>query len=161
MSTRESISNSHFNALEAIAARTHALLVEIEKHDELQWRIYDLFRQDQWRVCDYFWRKAPDINPEECHALHEELRDAIDSSNKTVAGIILESIVSNDVVTQIFQTAKELLDRLLLNQEQQLVLYSMHDKNFSRHISVFHASLKKNITMTNEMIVDLRTKVYN
>lgn len=162
MPAGESTNTSHFDKLDTIAARTHALLVEIVKHDELQWRIYDFFRHhdpDQWRVCDYFWGKAPDMNLKEYHALHKTLRAAIYNSDKIVAGIILKSNVLNDVATQIFQATKELLDFLLLNQEQQLVLYSTHLTDISKHVSFFQASLKMNITITNKMIIDLRTKV--
>lgn len=163
MPAGESTNNSHFDTLDTIAARTHALLVEIEKHDELQWRIYDFFRhhnQNQWRVYDYFWGKAPDINLKEYHALHKELRAAIYSSNKIIADIILKSNLSSDLTTQIFQATKELLDCLLLNQEQQLVNYATRQHiDIRKHASIFCASLKMKITITNKMIVDLRTKV--
>jgi hypothetical protein len=99
------------------------------------------------------------MNLKECRALHRELRAAIDSSDKRVADIILQSNVSNDAVFRIFQATKELLSRLLINQEQQLALYFTHRTNTSEHISIFCASLEMNIAITNQMMVNLIKKV--
>lgn len=164
MPAGESTSNSQFDTLDAIPTRTHALLVEIEKHDLLQWKMYTFFRHldsNQWGIYSWFRKKAPDMILRECNALHKELSVTIHSSNKIIADLISKSNLSNEVATQIFQATKELLDRLLLNQEQQLVNYSTRQHiDIRKHASIFCDSLKMNITMTNKMIVDLRTKVY-
>lgn len=137
-----------------IPTRTLKLLLEIEKHDALQWKIYNYVRDDK-----SIREKTSNTILMECDSLHQELNATIHASDKIVADIIsLRLNPSNDIFTQIFLAAKEILDRLLLNQEQQLVNYQKH-MDIRKDLPSFCRNLEINITMTNKMIVDLRTMV--
>lgn len=164
MSAPENTTNSQFNPLDAIAAQTYALLVEIEKHDSLQRKIYNCLRKydsTKWKIYNWLRKEDPNIILREHNTLRKELSVAIHGSNKMIADIISSQLhLSNDIISQNFQAAKEILDRLLLNQEQQLINYLTHrPMDIRKDLSTFRNNIEKNITSTNEMIVDLHEKV--